>query len=77
MDLNYNGPDEGECNHRPDFIEGIGCEPNFAVTDIQESDMIGLTYIPFDVGYADIPITLVGWPNDETCFGFQMAQSSV
>lgn len=42
-DLNYNGPDEGECNHRPDFIEGLGCEPNFAATDISESDMIGLT----------------------------------
>ncbi len=42
-DLNYNGPDEGECNHKPDYVEGLGCEPNFAVTDISESDMIGLT----------------------------------
>ncbi|MBK7107044.1 MAG: hypothetical protein IPH62_17360 [Ignavibacteriae bacterium] len=42
-DLNYAGPDEGECNHVPDYIEGIGCEPNFAVTDISESDMLGLT----------------------------------
>ncbi len=42
-DLNYNGPDEGECNHKPDYKEGIGCEPNFAATDIDESDMIGLT----------------------------------
>jgi len=43
MDLNYNGPDEGEGNHQPDFIEGIGCEPNFAATDVSESDMLGLT----------------------------------
>ncbi len=43
LDLNYNGPDEGEGNHKPDYIEGIGCEPNFAVTDVSESDMIGLT----------------------------------
>ncbi|MDZ7262715.1 MAG: hypothetical protein ONB05_11500, partial [candidate division KSB1 bacterium] len=43
LDLNYHGPDEGECNHRPDFKEGIGCEPNFAATDVSESDMIGLT----------------------------------
>lgn len=43
MDLNYNGPDEGEGNHRPDYIEGIGCEPNFAITDVSESDMLGLT----------------------------------
>ena len=42
-DINYNGPDEGECNNRPDCIEGIGCEPNFGETDISESDMIGLT----------------------------------
>ena len=42
-ELNYNGPDEGEGNHRPDYIEGIGAEPNFAVTDVSESDMIGLT----------------------------------
>ncbi|MBN2088454.1 hypothetical protein JW964_02530 [candidate division KSB1 bacterium] len=43
LDLNYTGPDEGEGNHKPDFIEGIGCEPNFAATDVSESDMIGLT----------------------------------
>jgi len=42
-DLNYTGPDEGECNHRPDFVEGEGCEPNFNATDVSESDMIGLT----------------------------------
>lgn len=42
-DTNYNNPDEGECNHKPDYKEGIGCEPNFAATDIDESDMIGLT----------------------------------
>ena len=42
-DINYNGPDEGECNHVPDYLEGEGCEPNFAVTDISESDMLGLT----------------------------------
>jgi hypothetical protein len=42
-ELNYYGPDEGECNHMPDFLEGYGCEPNFALTDISESDMIGLT----------------------------------
>jgi len=42
-DLNYNGPDEGEGNHMPDYDEGLGCEPNFAATDVSESDMIGLT----------------------------------
>jgi len=42
-DLNYNGPDAGECNGEPDCEEGIGCEPNFSETDISESDMIGLT----------------------------------
>ena len=42
-ELNYTAPDEGECNHRPDYIEGVGCEPNFAATDVSESDMLGLT----------------------------------
>ncbi|MDZ7371817.1 MAG: hypothetical protein ONB12_11660 [candidate division KSB1 bacterium] len=42
-ELNYPGPDEGECNHRPDFLEGFGCEPNYNFTDVTESDMIGLT----------------------------------
>ncbi|MBI1938335.1 MAG: hypothetical protein HYS25_09420 [Ignavibacteriales bacterium] len=44
-DINYTGPDADgtECNHKPDFAEGIGSEPNFASTDINESDMLGLT----------------------------------
>lgn len=42
-ELNYTGPDQGECNHRPDFVEGLGSEPNFAFTDVSESDMVGLT----------------------------------
>jgi len=42
-ELNYFGPDEGECNHRPDYQEGVGCEPNFNDTDVSESDMVGLT----------------------------------
>ncbi len=41
-ELNYTGPDEGECNHRPDRREGQA-ESNFAETDVSESDMIGLT----------------------------------
>ncbi len=42
-DLNYNGPDADgtEANHKPDRVEGIA-EPNFAETDISESDMVGL-----------------------------------
>jgi hypothetical protein len=44
-ELNYAGPDADgtECNHKPDYTEGKGCEPNFAATDISESDMLGLT----------------------------------
>jgi hypothetical protein len=42
---NYPGPDPDgtECNHKPDYLEGIGCEPNFAITDVGESDMLGLS----------------------------------
>lgn len=42
-ELNYTGPDAGECNHRPDYDGANGCEPNFAKTDVTESDMVGLT----------------------------------
>ena len=44
-ELNYTGPDAdgSECNHKPDFLEGVGCEPNFNTTDVSESDMVGLT----------------------------------
>jgi len=43
-DLNYYGPDADgtECNHMPDMLEGLGAEPNFGLTDISESDMLGL-----------------------------------
>ncbi len=45
LDLNYPGPDlDGtEGNHKPDYDEALGCEPNFAETDVSESDMLGLT----------------------------------
>jgi len=43
LEINYTGPDEGEGNHRPDYVESVGCEPNFAATDVSESDMVGLT----------------------------------
>ena len=44
-ELNYDGPDidGSECNHQPDFQEGVGCEPNYNTTDVSESDMVGLT----------------------------------
>ena len=42
-ELNYFGPDEGEGNHRPDYVQGVGCEPDFNATDVSESDMVGLT----------------------------------
>ncbi|NQT25322.1 hypothetical protein HQ585_08205 [candidate division KSB1 bacterium] len=42
---NYPGPDADgtEGNHKPDYIEGVNAEPNFAITDVSESDMLGLT----------------------------------
>ncbi|KAA3663316.1 MAG: hypothetical protein DWQ10_00420 [Calditrichaeota bacterium] len=42
-ELNYDGPDEGEGNHRPDSRIGVGSEPDFNLTDVNESDMVGLT----------------------------------
>ena len=65
-ELNYYGPDEGECNHKPDFLEGYGCEPNFGLTDISESDMIGLTSFHMIPGkYNNDDVASI---RDETCF---------
>jgi hypothetical protein len=48
-EINYTEADEGECDHKPSFREGVGCEPDFAFTDVTESDMLGLTsFIFFD-----------------------------
>lgn len=43
-ELNYFGPDADgtEGNHKPDQLEGVGGEPNFGLTDVSESDMLGL-----------------------------------
>ncbi|MCB0283638.1 MAG: hypothetical protein KDF60_13720 [Calditrichaeota bacterium] len=54
-DLNYTGPDEGECNHKPDFVVGLGCEPDFNATDVSESDMIGLTAFEMSLIPASAP----------------------
>jgi hypothetical protein len=53
FDLNYNGPDDDgtEGNQRPDYREGYGSEPNFASTDISESDMLGLTSFRYELDY--------------------------
>jgi len=69
LDLNYNGPDEGECNHMPDYLEGLGSEPNFATTDISESDMVGLTTFRL---MPDTERSANNWfhADDETCFDF-------
>ncbi|MBD3288903.1 hypothetical protein GF337_08885, partial [candidate division KSB1 bacterium] len=56
-ELNYYGPDQGECNHKPDRAEGRA-EPNFAETDVTESDMVGLTsFLLFRVPVHSPPYT--------------------
>ena len=56
-EINYYGPDEGECNHKPDFRQGVGCEPDFNATDVSESDMVGLT-----------AFRLFNIPNENACY---------
>ncbi len=58
QELNYTGPDEGECNHMPDYRQGVGCEPNYNATDVSESDMVGLTsFYMFPVPQHNPPYT--------------------
>ena len=54
-DLNYEGPDvDGtECNHKPDLLEGVGAEPNFGLTDVNESDMLGLTTFRYCMNWSE------------------------
>jgi len=67
-DINYPGPDAdgSEGNHRPDFVEGVGCEPDFAATDITESDMLGLTSFHLFSHHQGGERWVT---HDETCFG--------
>ena len=65
-ELNYTGPDEGECDHMPSFREGVGCEPNFNFTDVSESDMVGLTaFQMFPVPSHSISNTTTWFKNDQ------------
>jgi hypothetical protein len=65
---NYTGPDADgtECNHKPDYMEGIGAEPNFAITDVGESDMLGLTSFQLFFHHYANPDRWV--THDKTCF---------
>ena len=68
-ELNYYGPDldGSECNHRPDFMEGVGSEPNFNTTDVSESDMIGLTAFRMFPIPSHSPSNTTAWfKNDQT-----------
>jgi len=73
MDLNYDGPDEGECNQRPDYTLGVGCEPNFNATDITEADQIGLTaqiIKDYDATFPDFSLAM-----DENVWGLMVSNS--
>ena len=65
FDLQYNGPDEGEGDGIP--TDG---EPNFDKTDIDESDMIGLTSLSiYRLGDGG---TGGGWPKDDQAMWLRM-----
>ncbi len=68
LDLNYNGPDADgtEANHRPDRVEGIA-EPNFAETDVSESDMLGLTSFRYCLDWGSYGQSVM---NDEGTFRY-------
>ena len=77
-ELNYNGPDVdgSECNHRPDFQEGVGCEPNFNTTDVSESDMVGLTAFRMFPIPSHAPSNETTWfKNDQAMWGLIGADS--
>ncbi len=68
----YDGPDANgtEANGRPDCIVGLGAEPNFGTTDVNETDQLGLQNFNY-IG-PGMPV-YTGWGhfgvrNDENCF---------
>ncbi|MEL1226074.1 MAG: hypothetical protein VW963_04960 [Candidatus Neomarinimicrobiota bacterium] len=71
-ELNYDGPDldGSEGNHKPDFLEGVGCEPNFNTTDVSESDMVGLTTFRMFPIPSHAPSNETTWfKNDQAMWG--------
>lgn len=73
-DIFYQKPDLNgtEGNGRPDCIVGLGSEPNFGTTDVNETDQLGLKN--FNYIAASMPV-YVSWghqaygvSNDENCF---------
>ena len=77
-EINYNGPDidGSECNHRPDFQVGVGCEPNFNTTDVSESDMVGLTSFRMFPIPSHAPSNETTWfKNDQAMWGLVSADT--
>ncbi len=69
FDIQYNGPDEGEGDGFPSRSETSG-EPNFDITDKDESDQIGLTAISiYRLGDGG---TGGGWPKDDESMWLKM-----
>ncbi len=68
-DINYEGPDQGETDGMPSFVEGLGCEPNFNLTDVSESDMVGLTaFQMFPVPSHSVSNTTTWFKNDKAMY---------
>ncbi|MCF7885376.1 MAG: hypothetical protein K9M80_02685 [Candidatus Marinimicrobia bacterium] len=69
----YTGPDQGEADGKPTYVPGIGAEPNFAITDVSESDQLGLQNFKY-VTSSKVEGLLLGWgdqhgiKNDKACF---------
>ncbi|MBN1481064.1 T9SS C-terminal target domain-containing protein [candidate division KSB1 bacterium] len=63
-DIGYPGPDAGECNHKPDYVVGEGCEPNFALLDVNESDMTGVNSFRLFLPAPHIPPYNLWFRND-------------
>jgi len=73
-DVLYTGPDANgtEANGKPDCILGLGSEPNFGTTDVNETDQLGLqnfNYIGEDFKYNGWGAGTFGAIEDEKNFG--------
>lgn len=66
LEMNYPGPDDDgtECDHRPNMVMGVGCEPNFGFLDVSESDMMGLRMFEAYTVVSPAPPYYKYWIND-------------
>ncbi|MBN1482345.1 hypothetical protein EH223_09130, partial [candidate division KSB1 bacterium] len=78
-EIDYAGPDADgtEANGQPDLRIGVGCEPDFGLLDVTETDMLGLTSFRLFPIPEHVPPYRYWFRNDESMWELVGADSLV